>query len=104
MWLNLETYYMFSSFFNKDRIFVESFKGPATDHIKISYISRNFEKEYDWIVIYIVGTSYLNSEKPPEDAAKEILELPTDIRARPKNDVTTSGIKDGYIKIHIKRS
>ena len=53
-----------------EKIYVKSFPGSTTQHMKEYYSKPSLEREYDRIV-YHVGTNDLNSDKEAEEIAKE---------------------------------
>ena len=74
---------------NNDKVYVKSFSGATTNHMK-SYSIPSKEYKNDLVILHS-GTNDLRSTKQPMDIAAEIIELATEMKTG-DNEVMVSGI------------
>ena len=74
---------------NKDKVYVKSFSGATTNHMK-SYSIPSKEYKNDLIILHS-GTNDLRSTKQPMDIATEIIQLALEMKTE-NNEVMVSGI------------
>ena len=96
---DIETQKVRKSLNNNEKVYVKSFSGATTTHMK-SYVIPSKEFENDLIILHC-GTNDLRSTKSPTEIATEIYNLALDLKTT-KNDVMISGIVPRRDKLNDK--